>query len=115
VIFTAKPIYSLNYAVINTLIPRGSDPCSPTFRGASIVVDAASGGAPVILQTNDETGATRPPIVVQPPLPCDGDKCRDPTPRIVNGEFKLPTTAATFTVPTPPPHRGSWRELLEIL
>ncbi len=115
VIFTAKPIYSLNYAVINTLIPRGSDPCSPTFRGASIVVDAASGGAPVILQANTDAGATQPPIIVQPPLPCDGDKCRDPTPRIVNGEFKLPTTGATFTVPTPPPHRGSWRELLEIL
>jgi type IV pilus assembly protein PilY1 len=115
VVFTAKPIYSLNYAVINTLIPRGSDPCSPTFRGASIVVDAASGGAPVIRQANNPDGSTRLPIVVQPPLPCDGDKCRDPTPRIVNGQFTLPTTGATFTVPTPPPHRGSWRELLEIL
>jgi len=115
VVFTAKPIYSLNLAVLNTLIPRGSDPCNPSFRGASIIVDAASGAAPRM--------PTRPPVVGDPPviveldpkLPCDGDSCRDPTPSLVNGEFVIGGGTSPLSFMAPPSHRGSWRELLEVL
>ena len=113
-VFTAKPIYSLNVAVVNTVIPRGSDPCNPQFRGASILIDGATGGSPMGAQQGG---------------PCQGDQCRDPTPRLVGDKFVLPVTDGTVGsgpggLPTleempgiqaPPAYRGSWRELLEIL
>lgn len=118
-VFTAKPIYSLNVAVVNTVIPRGSDPCNPQFRGASVIVDGTTGGSPA--------GAVQGG-------PCQGDSCRDPTPRLVGGKFVLPDPrcpahpSCRLGVGDPPPNtddlpgmskapafRGSWRELLEIL
>lgn len=113
-VFTAKPIYSLNVAVVNTVIPRGSDPCNPQFRGASILIDGASGGSPAGARQGG---------------PCEGDQCRDPTPRLVDGKFVMPVTDGTLGsgpggrptldempgIVAPPPYRGSWRELLEIL
>ncbi|HSX60402.1 MAG TPA: PilC/PilY family type IV pilus protein [Tahibacter sp.] len=112
-VFTAKPIYSLNVAVVNTVIPRGSDPCNPQFRGASILVDGATGGSPAGAQQGG---------------PCQGDQCRDPTPRLIGDKFVLPITGdpgggGGIPVPVddmpgikaPPANRGSWRELLDIL
>ncbi|MBL8296849.1 MAG: hypothetical protein JNN30_00755 [Rhodanobacteraceae bacterium] len=116
VVFTAKPIYSLNIAVVNTVIPRGSDPCNPAFRGASIVIDGATGGSPAGLGDGDGVGDQAGP--------CEGDQCRDPTPRLIGNEFVLPTGAGgggggpvgeKTTIKAPPAYRGSWRELLEIL
>lgn len=115
VVFTAKPIYSLNIAVVNTVIPRGSDPCNPQFRGASIVVDGATGGSPAGLTGGSSGG--------EQPGPCEGDQCRDPTPRLIGDTFVLPVSGAGSGtsgsrppgIKAPPAYRGSWRELLDIL
>lgn len=115
VVFTAKPIYSLNIAVVNTVIPRGSDPCNPQFRGASIVVDGATGGSPAGLTGGSGGG--------EQPGPCEGDQCRDPTPRLIGDTFVLPVSGAGSGtsgsrppgIKAPPAYRGSWRELLDIL
>lgn len=124
VVFTAKPIYDLNLAVVNTLIPRGSDPCNPSFRGASLLIEGDTGLPP---KKTDGTGR-----IALPP-PCQGgDECRDPTPRLLNGSFVLPGGGSGgggsgggtgggsgdepgFKYKAPPAARGSWRELLEIL
>lgn len=115
VVFTAKPIYDLNVVVINTLIPGGSDPCTPGFRGASLVLEGASGIPPSDPSASPTVGpgpTVTPPPPIPLPLPCEGsEECRNPTPRLVNGEFKLPG----MSFPPPPAARGSWRELLEIL
>lgn len=115
VVFTAKPIYSLNIAVVNTVIPRGSDPCNPQFRGASIIIDGATGGSPAGLTGGSAGG--------EQPGPCEGDQCRDPTPRLIGDTFVLPVSGAGSGasgsrppgIKAPPAYRGSWRELLEIL
>ncbi|WP_313916866.1 PilC/PilY family type IV pilus protein [Tahibacter sp.] len=111
VVFTAKPIYSLNLAVINTLIPRGSDPCNPSFRGASIFIDAAGGGSPRLPPPRVGPGWIADDPMPQP-LPQDGDDSRDPTPRLSGGDFLLPNGLGFRA---PPSHRGSWRELLEVM
>lgn len=125
VVFTTKPIYDLNLAVVNTLIPRGSDPCNPSFRGASLLVEGDTGLPPIVPQGpgGGGGGGGGGPVIEERwklPPPCEGgDACRDPTPRLVNGEFVLPggtdgtDSPGRFT--PPPPSRGSWRELLEIL
>lgn len=112
VVFTLKPVYSLNLAVINTLIPRGSDPCNPSFRGASLIVDAAGGGSPRLPPPSTATTSWTAGDKIPQPLPYDGDDSRDPTPRLAGGDFVLPNGVGFRA---PPPHRGSWRELLEVL
>ncbi|MEO8461476.1 MAG: PilC/PilY family type IV pilus protein, partial [Dokdonella sp.] len=42
----ATPLYTSNRAILTTLIPTGDDPCSPLRRGAIMVVDGGTGGAP---------------------------------------------------------------------
>ena len=44
VVVTPAAIFSSNTAIISTLIPGGSDPCTPTVQGAIMAFDATTGG-----------------------------------------------------------------------
>lgn len=45
VVVDASALFNTNRAIISTLIPQGSDPCSPEAKGALMVIDAVTGGA----------------------------------------------------------------------
>jgi type IV pilus assembly protein PilY1 len=116
-IVTAVPFYSANYVILTTLIPKGDDPCDPGRRGAIMVVDGAlggplpasplGGGAGPTGGGNDEIGK----VVDSNAIPIAG------IPAVVGsqgGPLLLPGLPE-FAIPAPPPHRGSWRELLDLL
>ena len=116
VIVPIVPIYSSNIAVLTTLIPKGDDPCDPDRRGAIMVVDAGTGGSlvgrpPVAGGTPSASTEVVGKVEESNAIPISG------IPAAVGqegGNIKLPGLP-DFTIPTPPPHRGSWRELLNLL
>jgi type IV pilus assembly protein PilY1 len=116
-VVTAVPFYSANYVILTTLIPKGDDPCDPGRRGAIMVVDGAfgsplpasplGGGAGPTGGGNDVIGQ----VVNSNAIPIAG------IPSVVGsqgGPLLLPGLPQ-FSIPAPPPHRGSWRELLDLL
>ncbi|HVJ62185.1 MAG TPA: PilC/PilY family type IV pilus protein [Tahibacter sp.] len=118
-IVTLLPLYASNRAVLATLIPQGEDPCSPGRRGAFMVIDANNGGVP--REEGPVAGGSAPPagsavvgkvISDAKVVPISG------SPTILGqlgggtlGIAELPG----FQIKDPPYHRGSWRELLDIL
>jgi type IV pilus assembly protein PilY1 len=111
------PFYSANYAILTTLIPKGDDPCDPGRRGAIMAVDGGTGGplaasplgggGPSGSATNTVIGE----VVNSNSIPIAG------IPAVVGsqgGPLLLPGLPQ-FQIPAPPPHRGSWRELLDLL
>jgi type IV pilus assembly protein PilY1 len=116
-VVTVVPFYSANYAILTTLIPKGDDPCDPGRRGAIMAVDAGTGGplaasplgggGPGGSATNTVIGE----VVNSNAIPIAG------IPAVVGsqgGPLLLPGLPQ-FEIPAPPPHRGSWRELLDLL
>lgn len=116
-VVTAVPYYSANYVILTTLIPKGDDPCDPGRRGSIIAVDGGTGGP---LAASPLGGAAGPSgsgndvvgkVVDSNAIPIAG------IPAVVGsqgGPLLLPGLP-DFAIPAPPPHRGSWRELLDQL
>ena len=117
VVVSIVPFYSANYAILTTLIPKGDDPCDPGRRGAIMAVDAATGGPLVAspLGGGGPGGGAANTVIGQVvnsnAIPIAG------IPAVVGsqgGPLLLPGLPQ-FSIPAPPPHRGSWRELLDLL
>lgn len=117
-VVTALPLYSSNRAVLTTLIPAGTDPCNPGRRGAVMILDAATGGAP--LGTAPISSGTAPAtgftniggVFTSTAIPISG------LPTLIGrqggGSILLPGIPQ-ITISDPPYHRGAWRELLDPL
>jgi len=117
VVVNIVPFYSANYAIMTSLIPKGDDPCDPDRRGAIMAVDAATGGplAASPLGGGGPGGGATNTVVGQAVT-----SNSIPTAGILSvvgsqgGPLLLPGLPQ-FSIPAPPPHRGSWRELLDLL
>lgn len=116
-VVTVVPFYSANYAILTTLIPKGDDPCDPGRRGAIMAIDGATGGplAASPLGGGGPSASTSNTVIGQVvnsnAIPIAG------IPAVVGsqgGPLLLPGLPQ-FAIPAPPPHRGSWRELLDLL
>ncbi len=116
-VVSVVPFYSANYAILTTLIPTSDDPCSPDRRGAIMAVDAATGGPLVASPLGGGGGPSGSPnatigqVVDSRAIPIAG------IPAVIGsqgGPLLLPGLPQ-FAIPAPPPHRGSWRELLDLL
>jgi type IV pilus assembly protein PilY1 len=115
-VISVVPVYSVNEAILTTIIPKGSDPCDPGRRGAIMVVDAATGGSFNDGGRAPSFGARSNPDVVgkvfeTENLPISG------IPSVVaqeGGPILMPGLPG-FEIPMPSPHRGAWRELLDLL
>jgi len=118
VVVSIVPFYSANYAIMTSLIPTSNDPCLPARRGAIMVVDGATGG-PLVASPLSGGGSGGPggnsvvgQVVVDPKvIPIAG------IPSVIGsqgGPLLLPGLPG-FSIPAPPPHRGAWRELLDLL
>jgi type IV pilus assembly protein PilY1 len=117
-VITVSPVYELNIAVLSTIVPLGEDPCSPGRRGALMVVNGDTGGPP--RQDPPVSGSTPPA----------GSKVVG---KVFNNAKAIPLSGGLtivaqmgggllgiaelpgFQIKVPPYHRGSWRELLDIL
>lgn len=65
---TASPLYSAGIAVLTSLIPgQNLDPCQPGRSGAVIMVDASSGGPPLLSAVNGGSSAQVGTTVTNPP------------------------------------------------
>jgi len=111
------PFYSANYAILTTLIPKGDDPCDPGRRGAIMAVNGGTGG-PLVASPlggggpmNGASNAVVGEVINSTAIPIAG------IPAVVGsqgGPLLLPGLPQ-FAIPAPPPHRGEWRELLDLL
>lgn len=121
VVIAVTPIYSSNRVIATTLIPKGDDPCDPGRRGAVMILDAATGGAPS--GTSPISGGTAPAGQRAVGLVKNSDQIP-----IVGG---LPTLIPEgggsilipgFNDPSTPPltitdddwHRSAWRQLFNL-
>lgn len=117
-VVTLVPLYPTNRAILATLIPQGDDPCSPGRRGAFMVVDGTNGGPP--REAGPVSGAT-PPAGSQ----VVGKVFEDDKVIPISGSATILgqmgggalgiAELPGFEIKDPPFHRGSWRELLDIL
>jgi type IV pilus assembly protein PilY1 len=117
VVVNVVPFYSANYAILTTLIPSGNDPCSPDRLGAIMAVDGGTGG-PLVSSplggggpSGNATNAVVGQVVNSRAIPIAGITA------VVGsqgGPLLLPGLPQ-FQIPAPPPHRGSWRSLLDLL
>ena len=116
-VITATPLYSTNRIILSTLIPQGEDPCKPSRRGGFLVVDAGSGGPAIPKSTPDGPDGW---VISDPLIPISGRLpiVTDPT---QDSSITIPICADGDPTCIPPKigdipqHRGSWRELLDIL
>jgi type IV pilus assembly protein PilY1 len=115
----AVPLFSINVAVLYSLIPKGDDPCDPGRRYGIMAINAATGGtvfagaggstpaAPGTGTVGVATGADVPP--------------GDPAQTQGGGRLIIPGLPENIqdqineAVVLPPWHRGAWRELLDLL
>jgi len=117
VIVTPVPFYVANFVVVSTLIPNGDDPCTPGRRGAIMVLDGQLGAPPPASPLGGGAGPTGAgnstigQVVTSQLIPTAG------IPAVIGsqgGPLLLPGLPQ-FSIPAPPPHRGAWRELLDLL
>jgi type IV pilus assembly protein PilY1 len=117
VIVTPVPFYIANFVVVSTLIPNGDDPCTPGRRGAIMVLDGQFGAPPPASPLGGGAGPTGGgnnvigQVVTSQLIPTAG------IPAVIGsqgGPLLLPGLPQ-FSIPAPPPHRGAWRELLDLL
>jgi type IV pilus assembly protein PilY1 len=118
VVVSIVPFYSANYAVLTSLIPTTNDPCNPQRSGAIMVVDGATGG-PLVASPLVGGGGPGPTgnhdigqvVVGSNTIPIAGITAVIGS---QGGPLLLPGLPG-FAIPAPPPHRGAWRELLDLL
>ena len=117
VIVTPVPFYVANFVVVSTLIPNGDDPCTPGRRGAIMVLDGQFGAPPPASPLGGGAGPNGSgnsvigQVVTSQLIPTAG------IPAVIGsqgGPLLLPGLPQ-FAIPAPPPHRGAWRELLDLL
>jgi type IV pilus assembly protein PilY1 len=113
----AVPFFSLNLAVLYTLIPKSDDPCDPGRRYGIMAIDAATGGS-----TSPGAGGIAPGtglvgVVTKAPTPPG-----DPVQKRGGGQGSLIIPGLPQEIQdqlnnaaSPPPwHRGAWKELLDL-
>lgn len=117
VIVTPVPFYVANIVVISSLIPNGDDPCTPGRKGAIMVLDGQFGAPPPASPVGGGAGPNGGgnniigQVVTSQLIPTAG------IPAVIGsqgGPLLLPGLPQ-FSIPAPPPHRGAWRELLDLL
>ncbi|MBR0343895.1 MAG: hypothetical protein IJI03_01375 [Rudaea sp.] len=120
VVTTISPLFDSNNFIASTLIP-GGDPCRPGLSGALMMLNGATGGAPIQDLTGSFGGANTSTSRV--------------TGKVRRNDNAIPTKSDGISVLVPPgggqyrvlfgggvfpidgaqtPHRGAWRQLLEM-
>lgn len=112
----AVPLFSINVAVLYSLIPKGDDPCDPGRRYGIMAINAATGGTVFSGGANAAPGTGNVGVATGADVPPG-----DPAQTQGGGRLIIPGLPENIqdeinkAVVLPPWHRGAWRELLDLL
>jgi type IV pilus assembly protein PilY1 len=114
----AVPLFSINVAVLYSLIPKSDDPCDPGRRYGIAAIDAATGGTVFVGSEGYAPGTGTVGVATKAEVPPG-----DPVQKRGGGEGSLIIPGLPQDIQDkineaaslPPWHRGAWRELLDIL
>ena len=113
----AVPFYTLNLAVLYSLIPKSDDPCDPGRRYAIMAIDAGTGGTLGDGSDGVPPGTGQVGIATKAPVP-PGDPVQKrgggPGSLIIPGLPQEIQDEVNKAASPPPWHRGAWRELLDL-
>jgi type IV pilus assembly protein PilY1 len=113
----AVPLYSINVAVLYTLIPKSDDPCDPGRRYGVMAINAGTGGTVFTGSSGYAPGTGTVGVATNAKVP-PGDPVQKPgggqdsliIPGLPPDQQDNINEAATL----PPWHRAAWRELLDV-
>jgi len=100
---------------IDTMIPKGTDPCDPGRRFALMFVNGATGGAASrtgVGNVGPVIGSPAPPP--EPQQNREGEFVMPPIPGLPPSTMNDINTQIKAAAPYMPWHRGAWKELLDL-